>query len=101
MASARRAARAGLDRQQGAECEAPAWLWRFRSYDWGIPWPPSDANPVELRELVRARRQWRETREAWLAERDLVMYGMHGLSLRDFQRIEHEEPHRVLRRPGA
>ena len=100
MVSARRAARAGLDRTQGADCEAPAWLWQFRGEDWGVSWPPSDAVPGELLNVVRARRQWREAREEWLAERGLVMWGMRGLSRQEFERIERQEPDRVLRRPS-
>lgn len=100
MVSERRAARAGLDRPQSAECEAPGWLWRFRSEDWGISWPPSEDNPVELGELMQARRRWQDARETWLAERGLVAQGMRGMTHAEWNRITREEPHRIVQRPS-
>ncbi|MFJ6846416.1 hypothetical protein ACIQRE_27555 [Streptomyces griseoluteus] len=50
---------------------------------------------------MAARRRWRERRDGWLEEHGLVMWGMRGLSAQEFKRIEQQEPHRILRRPGA
>lgn len=81
--------------------EPPAWLWQFGRSDpqWrreGDGGPDGDWCRAE----VRARRRWREARDAWLAERGLVVADMHGLSWEEFKRIRREEPHRVLYRPG-
>jgi hypothetical protein len=50
-------------------------------------------------EVIAQRRAWQVKRDAWLEERGLIVYGMRGLSSREFKRIEREEPHRIVRRP--
>lgn len=80
--------------------EPPAWIWgesmgrivaaakRRGEEDW-------------IAAVLRTRKEWREARDAWLNERGLVVQDMAGLSYREYQRIEREQPHRVLRRPTA
>lgn len=82
------------------DMEPPEWLWgepmgriamraqREGQSDW-------------ITAVIRARKVWQAERDAWLAERGLVVSGMQGLAWREFQRIEREEPHRVLRRPDT
>lgn len=98
MASARRAARAGLNRPQGEAEGPPEWLWQFSYARWFRE--RSEAGEVAtIEEAVKARRRWREARDAWLQRRGLVMPDMRGLSWHEFKQIEREEPHRILRRP--
>lgn len=95
MASARRAARAGLNRPESDGDGVPEWVWgrEFGPRQWVAD---HDGSFEGRYDAVKA---WREERDAWLQERGLVMSGMHGLSYEDYKRIEREEPNRILRRP--
>lgn len=98
MTSRRRAARAGLNRAQDAPEGLPEWLWGFSYARW-VAAVQEAGGDASLEAAIRARRKWREARDAWLEERGLVMWGMRGLTCGEFKRIEQEEPHRVLHRP--
>lgn len=69
MVSARRAARAGLDRAPAAVDAPPAWFWRFRWTDWGFSGPPSESNPLDFGEVHKARGQWHRERSEWMRVR--------------------------------
>jgi hypothetical protein len=86
--------------------EPPAWLWQFprRDPQWRREGDGRNGDGLEdswCTAEVRARRRWTEARDAWLAERGLVMWGMRGLPWAELKRIRREEPHRILRRPEA
>lgn len=105
MVSSRRASRAGLGRQEKADDGVPDWLWRFEEDRWaedGVVPAQYDGNDFDrwAWRMVRARSRWKEAQSEWLRAHGLVMWPMRGLSFREFRRIEREEPHRVLRRPG-
>ncbi|QDN87403.1 hypothetical protein [Streptomyces sp. RLB3-6] len=97
MASARRAARAGLNRPEAEDDGVPDWIWgrEFTPRRWAA----DHGGTFEGR--YDAAMEWRRQRDAWLHERGLVVQGMADVSYEDFKRIEREEPHRVLRRPDA
>ncbi|WP_416978671.1 hypothetical protein [Streptomyces sp. T028] len=104
MVSQRRAARAGLGQPQHADAEPPEWFWHCDWQAWrtGDPIPPEyDTNDFDrfVWALGEALRRWSEGRDAWLAVRGLVAWPMHGLTRREWERIQQEEPHRVLHRP--
>ncbi|MFG2130494.1 hypothetical protein ACGFNV_22130 [Streptomyces sp. NPDC048751] len=69
MVSARRAARAGLDRVPSGDDAPPAWFWRFRWTDWGFSGPPSKANPLDFTEVHKARSLWHRERGDWMHDR--------------------------------
>lgn len=94
MVSARRAAR--MAPAVRSDDEPPEWLWRFSAASFFAR--PAD-EPSSLESFVAARRRWREARDEWLLDRGLVMWGMTGMTFQEYNRIEREEPHRVLRRP--
>lgn len=94
MVSARRAARAGLDRSpEETDDGIPAWVWgrEFMARNW----VRDHDGRIEGR--YEALKAWRQKRDAWLREHGLVVHGMAGLDYEDFKRIEREEPHRILR----
>lgn len=66
MASARRAARAGLDCVPSVDDAPPDWFWRFRWTDWGFSGPPSQSNPLDFGEVHGARGQWHKERNEWM-----------------------------------
>lgn len=95
MASARRAARAGLNRPQDEGDGPPEWLWG-RDVT-ARQWARDHGGFFEGR--YEAVKEWRRERDAWLLAHGLVVQGMSGVSYEEFKRIEREEPHRVLRQP--
>lgn len=98
MVSARRAAR--MSQPASSSDEPPEWLWRFSPSAW-VNEQADSGEDATIAAMVAARRRWREARDAWLEERGLVMWGMGGLPWHEFKRIEQQEPHRILRRPGC
>ncbi|MGW5272751.1 hypothetical protein ACWEQP_09230 [Streptomyces sp. NPDC004044] len=98
MASPRRAARAGLNRPPTPDSGPPEWLWGFQSNHWFMR-PKDGDEHKSLQAFIGARREWRESCREWLDERGLVLWGISSISWHDYQRIEREEPHRILRRP--
>lgn len=104
MVSARRAARAGLDRPQVADHEElPEWFMRFRPEDWPLSGltgaEPADPADRAVYDYARSRRLWKMAKFEWIAEQGLVAWGMPGLTHEEFKRIEREEPHRVFHWP--
>lgn len=95
MVSARRAARAGLNRPAEADDGIPEWVWG-REYT-ALQWARDHGGRIEGR--FEALRAWRIRRDEWLRGHGLVVSGMAGLAYEEFKRIEREEPHRILRRP--
>lgn len=77
----------------------PDWLWEFDGRQWG--WHSKDVRSCQgrIEGHYRAKLKWREACREWLAERNLVT--SEHCTWREFKRIEREEPHRVLRRPGG
>ncbi|MFE2967856.1 hypothetical protein ACFXKC_30105 [Streptomyces sp. NPDC059340] len=94
MASARRAARAGLNRPAEADDGVPEWVWG-REYT-ARQWVRDHDGRIEGR--YEAAMGYRARCREWLDERGLVMQGMN-VSYEEYKRIEREEPHRVLRQP--
>lgn len=82
-----------------ADSAPPSWFWQFRGRDWGVPWPPSVGEPVDVAAVVAARRQWGDAARAWLEERGLVTWQHSPMTWHAYQRICREEPHHVVRRP--
>ncbi|WP_144383668.1 hypothetical protein [Streptomyces sp. SAJ15] len=77
-------------------------MWRFRPTDWGVPhWPPGEGRPVALAEYCAARARWREARDRWLADRDVIAWPISGMTYEEYRRTIREAPHRVLHRPSA
>ncbi|MQY32599.1 hypothetical protein SRB17_05530 [Streptomyces sp. RB17] len=94
MVSARRAARAGLDRPpEQDEDGVPEWVWgrEFMARNWARD------HDGQLEGRYEAILEWRQKRDAWLREHGLVVRGMAGLDYEEFKRIEQTEPHRILR----
>ncbi|MDW8804610.1 hypothetical protein PV439_11785 [Streptomyces scabiei] len=105
MASARRAARAGLSQSHRADAESPGWLWHYDEQAWRTDDPvPAEWDDNEWDRhvwgLFQPWRRWREGRDAWLRDHGLVVWPMDGLTRAEYGRIEKKEPHRVLRRPS-
>ncbi|WUD74611.1 hypothetical protein OG937_24415 [Streptomyces sp. NBC_00510] len=95
MVSARRAARMA---PRVSNDEPPEWLWKFQASRW-FRETREEGEDATVEAFIKARGRWRKARDAWLAERGLVVYGMAGLTWQEFKEIEQQEPHRVLRRP--
>jgi len=79
----------------------PDWIWQYRRHD--PQWRRDDGGPDNnwCTAEVAARRRWHDARDAWLEERNLVVWSMRGLSWHEFKRIQQQEPHRILRHPDA
>lgn len=93
MASARREARAGLNRSVPGDDEPPEWLWGFSLRRW------LRGHDGVLDGYHDARMVWQQQCREWLDARGLVEWGHAGMSWEEYKRIEREEPHRILRRP--
>ncbi|MZE56158.1 hypothetical protein GTY86_33790 [Streptomyces sp. SID5770] len=91
MARRRKPATAPLD------MEPPEWLWGEPLGRIALRAQRTGENGMAA--IIRARKEWRAERDKWLSERGLVVWGMEGLSYSEFQRIQKQEPHRILRRP--
>lgn len=94
MVSARRAARAGLHREQDEDDGIPEWVWG-REYT-ARQWARDHDGSIEGR--FEALREWRARCHQWLDDQGLVMQGMN-VSYEEFKRVQREEPQRVLRPP--
>ena len=94
MARRRRPAAAPLD------MEPPDWLW---GEPMGRIVARAQARGEEdwIAAVLRSRRELQAKRVAWLEERGLVMWEAGGMPWQEYKRIEREEPHRILRRPGG
>lgn len=81
------------------EAAPPDWLWGFTMGQFARQ-ARQGGRENWLQDFIDARAEWRRARDAWLVERGLVMSGMAGMTYQEYRRIEREDPHRVLRRPG-
>ena len=79
----------------------PTWIWQFRPADWPLPDGPvrSTDGTTTVGRFTAARTAWSKAAAAWLTERGLVMWPHGGIGRVEYDRIAHEEPWRILRRP--
>lgn len=87
-------------RSAGEPEGVPDWLWAFDGRQWGWHAKGLRSCGGQIEGRYDALQRWHEACRAWLEGQGLVAWEHNGGSLDDFQRIEREEPHRILRRPS-